>query len=820
MLSSIAMHLPPTMESRARFLCEGLPTGDVIVGEIREDVPETMVVSYFGKKSSKSGWDYRGHTTAVEQAAIRDLYFRVYDSPEPPNKEISLSFARGLISMSLGKRVNWAQFSEDRRKVREALRKKAEARREKRLREGENGDEGSPAVLGKKRLSAGCPQLGFPETLLLTPKSEEALEGGAMVKKPHNRAGRHGVAPTWLPEEVEGLTKVISSTKELLVEGTLRLDQSREELVSVEDRLRRTKLLRSDRKAMLSESNSQLVRLGEQEKELRSTLDLKALRLRELELYDDPISREELKPVADEVSRVNAEVESILFKKGLEESTIRMYVSAIAGCEDTVLEMEATKSEKAAKHMACESRVESLKLILSAMEEQLCRMRAGEGAAFFPLPLEGCPQSPIAVTHTINACPVCSLWFSCYDFQSLGCGHTYHPYCLYEHAQRNSTCAVEKCQQPFGARSLQAIGIRPAETTAVPKRPSEKPRTTSSNDISQSVTGSGCEPNSSWEKEPPIHESQESIQMPTAAKLLPKNKSCEDLPTYEVIAAEDKAPALGCTLCHMKEAAVYIKPCGHDSFCLICTQGLEYCPICRVKSTGWGKINQKGKPNPFAPVGGNPQNASTKVHLSSTPLEGEGAGMLSVDAAKEPREEPEEEPEEAGYGTSDSEEFGTKWCSDDVFLQGGSRSQEAIDAHEDSERSADHEEDRGVQGEAEMEDDEDVPKHMGTVPTKKSMKRFAAVSDLVAADPPASATKRRIDPPVSLPAKKAGPECGEAPAKKRGVGRPAGKAGSRLNLPSGASSASKDRSVGRGNHALRAAGRKRDIKEIIPAKFR
>ena len=104
--------------------------------------------------------------------------------------------------------------------------------------------------------------------------------------------------------------------------------------MSVEDKLRRSMLLRSDRQAMLSKSKAHLIRLGEQERTLRSSLDLKAARLRELELFNDPISREEVKPVAAEVSRVNAEVESILFKKGLEDSAIRMYVTAIAGCED------------------------------------------------------------------------------------------------------------------------------------------------------------------------------------------------------------------------------------------------------------------------------------------------------------------------------------------------------------------------------------------------------------------------------------------------------------------------------------------------------
>lgn len=212
-----------------------------------------------------------------------------------------------------------------------------------------------------------------------------------------------------------------------------------------------------------------------------------------MELFNDPITREEVKPVAAEVSRVNAEVESILFKKGLEDSAIRMYVTAIAGCEDTIAEMEATKFAMSAKHSAVESRVSSLKLIISAMEEQLCHMRAGDGAAFFPLPLEGCPQSPVAVTHTLNACPVCSLWFSCYNYSSLACGHTYHPYCLYKHAQRATTCAFAMCQQPFGVQSLRAIGIRPAASTAVSKRPMEKPRTASSNDPSQSEVQGCCE---------------------------------------------------------------------------------------------------------------------------------------------------------------------------------------------------------------------------------------------------------------------------------------------------------------------------------------
>ena len=42
---------------------------------------------------------------------------------ELDNKEISVSFAKGLILMSIGKSVNWAQFSEERKKIRESLKK-------------------------------------------------------------------------------------------------------------------------------------------------------------------------------------------------------------------------------------------------------------------------------------------------------------------------------------------------------------------------------------------------------------------------------------------------------------------------------------------------------------------------------------------------------------------------------------------------------------------------------------------------------------------------------------------------------------------------
>ena len=151
--------------------------------------------------------------------------------------------------------------------------------------------------------------------------------------------------------------------------------------------------------------------------------------------------------------------------------------------------------------------------------------------------------------------------------------------------------------------------------------------------------------------------------------------------------------------------------------------------------------------------------------------------------------------------------------------KGGARSQEDVDAELSKERTTELEEHVVSQGEAQIEDEEEVPKHVGMPSMNKTLKRFAAVSDLVAAEPTTSATKRRQVPPVPSAAKKAVADCQEAP-KKRAVGCPADKAGSRVNSGSRASSVAKDTSPGRSSHALHAAGRKRNIKEIIPAKFR
>jgi hypothetical protein len=135
-----------------RFIVNGVPDGGIIVGDIKDEVPESLICLYFGPKSSKSGWKYQCKTTPEEQDAMLSLYRRVYESQDIPNKEITVQFARGLILMSSGTKVNWEEFRVDRRKYHECLRKRKELiRKEKSEREGK-GERGiAPSTIGKRR---------------------------------------------------------------------------------------------------------------------------------------------------------------------------------------------------------------------------------------------------------------------------------------------------------------------------------------------------------------------------------------------------------------------------------------------------------------------------------------------------------------------------------------------------------------------------------------------------------------------------------------------------------------------------------------------
>jgi hypothetical protein len=295
----------------SRFACDGLLVGDIIVSEICKEVPESLIVRYFGKKSSKSGWKYNILPMLAEQEAILDLYCRVYDTNDIPNKEISVSFAKGLILMSLGKSVNWAQFSEERQKIRESLRKKAEVRKEKREREVDDGLPKAPSTLGKKRFSADRVGVGFPTTFSLTVKSDvDADQGFVMAKKgSSSKSGHSGVLPDWAGKDVEGMMCAIESNEVLLEECRECMRASSEEVILIEDWLWRAKLLLSDRQMMVTDNKAKLSLLREHHREVQICVEGKTLSLAELELLDD--SREGCEVLRVEVSAGNAKVKSL-----------------------------------------------------------------------------------------------------------------------------------------------------------------------------------------------------------------------------------------------------------------------------------------------------------------------------------------------------------------------------------------------------------------------------------------------------------------------------------------------------------------------------
>lgn len=349
----------------SRYICDGLPTGDILITDIREEVSEAMVCRYFGPKSSKSGWKYPAHTTEEEQAQILSLYRRVYEADDPPNKEITLSFAKGLILMSLGRSVNWAQFAAERRKVREALKKKSEDRKEKRERERESVERNFPCVLGKKRCTVGKEDLGFPESLTLSMKSEGIVksEGVAMAKKCSTKPGRSVVCgPCWGRDEIESMVRAIENHEVLARESKSSLVESRGELLALEDKLRREKLLLSDRQLMLDEVQMRLSRLSEEELPLQCSIQTKTRILAELELKSDLAT--EWKVVKEDIAALISERDALSFRKASDELTVRLCGEAIVGCNGAIKELMCRVVTSSEKNASIEARVSSLESVL------------------------------------------------------------------------------------------------------------------------------------------------------------------------------------------------------------------------------------------------------------------------------------------------------------------------------------------------------------------------------------------------------------------------------------------------------------------------
>lgn len=419
-----------------------LPSSGLIVDEIRDQVPESLVSQYFGPRASKSGWKYCKRSTPEEAAAIYSLWTKVYDDTHMPNKEISLQFARGLI-MQQTQPVNWAEFAARRQRYREQLRE-----RKLKLSSGKVGEGlGGVQVFGKKRLQAGVrKEEPLPAVVKLTLK-EEVQDGCAMGKKvvspklKAHRGKQSDVGPGWVPNDLDAISGVIESTERLLAECRVELEERLVEVQGLEGQSRRAKIMLSDRVVMLEEEERELSNLNHRHTLLQS-------KVQDTELNSEGGSSEGSSSLED-LSL------SIAFKS---KSTAHCR-TIVAGCREELRSVETRLRESLLRQENVQSRVSGLERLLIGMQDQSKKMSEGTGLAFFPRPLGNNPEKPLSEVHVINACPVCGYWFSCNNFVPLGCGHTYHGFCLAQHASTSSLCCFQDCREEFSADSIISIGI-------------------------------------------------------------------------------------------------------------------------------------------------------------------------------------------------------------------------------------------------------------------------------------------------------------------------------------------------------------------------
>jgi flagellar biosynthesis/type III secretory pathway chaperone len=289
----------------------------------------------------------------------------VYEVKDMPNKEISLQFARGLILMSLDERVNWAQFSKERRDYRENLmKKKAATKAVKKEREGE--DEAVPVFLGKKRCVAEKEGLA----LKLTIKSESAVEGAAMEKKGlgRGRVKDLPVSPIWDADDLDSMASIIKKNTKLVENCRVLLRESTADRGLVADKLRRARILLSDRQAMMDDSKHHLKELSEQEQALQTVIAQKRSLLADLEISGSSEGCEESRQLRSDIANSEAKNESFCFKKALEERTILQSSKAVAACNSAIFDLESDLERSTNKNMEIETRVSSLEGLLLSME--------------------------------------------------------------------------------------------------------------------------------------------------------------------------------------------------------------------------------------------------------------------------------------------------------------------------------------------------------------------------------------------------------------------------------------------------------------------
>ncbi|KAG0556225.1 hypothetical protein KC19_11G036400 [Ceratodon purpureus] len=666
-----------------------LPCHGAIVDEIREEIPESVVSSYFGPKASKSGWKYARHSKPEEAAAIFDLWTKVYDDGHMPNKEISLQFARGLI-LQQTQPVNWAEFAVRRQRYRERQRESKKTgivKVEKSI-----VNLGGVQVLGKKRFQVPSHpvEAPLPSALKLTLK-EELEEDFTMGKRVGPAKGKgfkktDDGAPRWEASELQAMSVVIERTESLLEGCRVELKESSVEVERLEGQSRRAAFNLSDRVVMLEDHEREVAGFLEKHTRLQSTIQ-------ETESLLSIQGGSEVLNSALVSSKL--QVEDVALSMALASKASAHCRAIVLGCRVDLASVEEQLRESLERHENVRSRLSGLERLLVSMRDQSKKMNEGTGYAFFPRPIANNPESPLSTVHILNACPVCGYWYLANNFVPLSCGHTYHVFCLAQHARTSSLCCFQGCDQEFSSDSICSIGIRisqpitnlPSEVkiegakagqgrefkiheTRLELRGPEIPRpalvfgcVTPSTSVS---TAQDSEPSSESFKRREENTTHTSTTTRSAQPEHVTNLGGSDSSGARSFSELERAPQAGfnqsqssvsndisgkthaadgttgklCTLCKTKApTSVSLTACGHDNFCFKCISGLVNCPICTTKIGGWVVTSHKSNPSLFPPA-------------------------EAVGDHTDANESSDDEDNPVGV---------VEWCDDDLFSQGGVR---------------------------------------------------------------------------------------------------------------------------------------------------
>jgi hypothetical protein len=335
--------------------------------------------------------------------------------------------------------------------------------------------EGRPTILGKKRSCAvfSGEVDGDVSHFVLTPKVE-ASESCLIAKKQSldgknkGSRGKPLLGPLWAKEDLRSMESVLQWNTGLAKKSEVELEESSGERGRLEGEIRRARMLHSDRQVMLLQSKHSLEKCTAEELAVRGDIERNSKTLMELQQSGsfDVAHADRVAELSMALELYKSRLQSVIAQKSMEEATMRVSRDTVANCDLSILGLENRLQECEVRHATISTRVSSLGSLLTSMQDQLQEMKEGRGIVFYPRPISSNPTSPVETSCMINACPVCSLWYSHRNFVFAACGHTYHHWCIAELSKKSKKCSVQTCNVTFFLDWCASIGIRSSTTIA------------------------------------------------------------------------------------------------------------------------------------------------------------------------------------------------------------------------------------------------------------------------------------------------------------------------------------------------------------------